>query len=72
MMHLAERKKDPVMAATAPQQIETALAVTHAGGHTPNAAYYEARLVEARGAPRSAACALSREARIACAKAAVL
>jgi hypothetical protein len=48
MMHLAERKKDPVMAATALQQIETALAVTHAGGHTPNAAYYEARLAEAR------------------------
>jgi hypothetical protein len=48
MMHLAERKKDPVMATTALQQIETALAVTHAGGHTPNAAYYEARLAEAR------------------------
>ena len=48
LMQLAERTKDAAMAETAFQQIETALQITRAGGHAPNAAYYEARLPEAR------------------------
>jgi hypothetical protein len=48
MMIIAKRKEDPVMAATALQQIEAALEVSRAGGHAPNAAYYEARLPEAQ------------------------
>ena len=48
LMSLAERQKDQQMAATALRQIEAALEVMRAGGHAPDAAYYEARLPEAR------------------------
>jgi hypothetical protein len=59
MMRLAERKKDPVVAGTALQQIEAAFEATRAGEHAPNAAYFEARLAEARAAPRQAEGALN-------------
>jgi hypothetical protein len=36
------------MAGTALQQIEAAFEASRAGGHGPNAAYYEARLPEGR------------------------
>ena len=48
LMRLAERQKDPQMAATALRQIEAALEVMRAGGHAPNTVYYESRLPEAR------------------------
>ncbi|HMA75402.1 MAG TPA: tetratricopeptide repeat protein [Xanthobacteraceae bacterium] len=48
LMRLAERTKDAAMAETAVQQIEAAFETMRAGGHAPNAAYYEARLLEAR------------------------
>jgi tetratricopeptide (TPR) repeat protein len=48
LMRLAERTKDAAIAETAYQQIETALETMRSGGHSPNAAYYEARLPEAR------------------------
>ena len=48
LMRLAERLQDATMAETAFQQIETAFETMRAGGHAPNAAYYEAHLPEAR------------------------
>ena len=48
MMHLAERNKDSAMAKTALGQIEAAFEAMCTGGHGPFAAYYEARLPEAR------------------------
>ncbi len=42
------RKKDAAMAETAVGQIEAAAEAARAGGHAPNAAYYEERLREAR------------------------
>jgi hypothetical protein len=48
LMHLAERAQNVAMAGTAVQRIEAALEVMRAGGHAPNAAFYEARLPEAR------------------------
>jgi len=48
LMHLAERTQNAAMAGTAVQQIEAALETMRAGGHAPFAAYYEARLPEAR------------------------
>ena len=47
-MHLAERTQNAAMAGTAGQQIEAALETMRVGGHAPFAAYYEARLPEAR------------------------
>jgi hypothetical protein len=47
-MYLAERTKDAAMAGTAFLQIEAALKTIRAAGHAPSAAYYEARLPEAR------------------------
>jgi hypothetical protein len=48
LMHLAGRAQNVAMAGTAVQQIEAALQVMRAGGHAPAAAFYEARLPEAR------------------------
>jgi tetratricopeptide (TPR) repeat protein len=48
MMLLAERKKDLAMAKTALRQIEAAFEAMRSGRHGPFAAYYEARLSEAR------------------------
>jgi tetratricopeptide (TPR) repeat protein len=48
LMRLAEPTKDAAMAETAYQQIETALETMRDGGHAPSAAYYEARLPQAR------------------------
>jgi hypothetical protein len=48
MMRLAERKKDPAMAKAALGQIEAAFEAMRTGGHGPYAAFYEARLPEAR------------------------
>jgi tetratricopeptide (TPR) repeat protein len=48
LMHLAERTKDAATAKMAVQQIEDALEVMHTGTYGPGAAYYEARLPEAR------------------------
>ncbi len=48
MMRLAERKNDAAMAKAALGQIKAAFEVSRDGGHAPNAAYYEARLPEAR------------------------
>jgi len=47
-MHLAERTKDRARAEAAMQQIETVLRAMRGAGHAPLAAYYEARLREAR------------------------
>ena len=48
MMLLAERKRDVAMAKAALGQIEVALEAMRTGGHAPFAAFYEARLPEAR------------------------
>jgi hypothetical protein len=47
LMHLAERTKDIANAEVAFHQIEAALQKSRDGGHTPLAAYFEARLPEA-------------------------
>jgi hypothetical protein len=47
-MILAEQKKRPRDGWDGLKQIEAALEVTRAGGHAPNAVFYEARLTEAR------------------------
>ncbi|WP_292532938.1 hypothetical protein [Methylocystis sp.] len=48
LMRLAERQKNAQTAATALRQIDAAREVMRAGGHAPDAAYYESRLLEAR------------------------
>ena len=48
LMHLADRRGDAAMAETARLQIETAWQVTRDGGHEVDAAYYAARIPEAR------------------------
>jgi tetratricopeptide (TPR) repeat protein len=48
LMRLAERQKDAQTAATALRQIDAARDVMRAGGHAPDAAYYESSLLEAR------------------------
>jgi hypothetical protein len=48
LMNLADRSGDAAMAETALCQIETAWTVTRDGGHETNAAYYNARIPEAR------------------------
>ena len=47
-VRLAERTKNVAMAQTAVSQLELASETLLAGGHAPNAAYYEARLSDAR------------------------
>jgi hypothetical protein len=48
LMLLAERRSDAKKAKLAVQQIEAALSARRDGGHTPSAAFYEARLPKAR------------------------
>jgi hypothetical protein len=48
MMLLAKRRNDPEMARQAIGKIEVALTTAQGGGDKPSAAYYEARLPEAR------------------------
>jgi tetratricopeptide (TPR) repeat protein len=48
LMYLAERTEDEAMAKTALLQIEVASESMRAGGHAQLAAYYDARLPEAR------------------------
>jgi hypothetical protein len=48
MMLLAKRKGDPEMARQAIGKIEVALTTAQGGGDKPSAAYYGARLPEAR------------------------
>jgi tetratricopeptide (TPR) repeat protein len=50
LMRLAERTRDARIAETACQQIEAAYEIMRSGGHERSAAYYEARLSEARRA----------------------
>jgi hypothetical protein len=48
LLRLAVRTKDSAKAETAYLQIEAALETMRAGGNAPLAAYYEARLLDAR------------------------
>jgi hypothetical protein len=45
---IAEREKDTTKAKQAVKQVQEALEATRAGGHGPNAAYFERQLSEAQ------------------------